>query len=143
MTLTDSLTVPVSLLFPEERAQGVGILLDGDVKDVELDWETLGGATEYHWQMDDDTDFSSIPADFEGNTRASSEQLPNLEPATTYYWRVRVSEPVLSPWSDKWSFTTPMGGGGSGPELITPQAGASGIYLKPVFQWSAVAGAEG
>ncbi|GAH72648.1 unnamed protein product, partial [marine sediment metagenome] len=118
MTFTDSLTLPVTLTSPPDKAQGIGIITNDTVKDVELDWETLSGATTYEWQLDDDTDFSSVPASFEGDTEAGSERLPALEPATTYYWRVRATEPVLSPWSDKWSFTTSMDSEAAGPELI-------------------------
>jgi len=142
MTFTDSLTLPVTLTSPPDEAPGIGTVTNDTVKNVRLDWETLGGATEYKWQLDDDTDFSTVPASFEGNTKASSEQLPDLELATTYYWRVRATEPVLSPWSDKWSFTTPMGNEAAGPKLISPEAGASEVPLKPVFQWNAVSGAE-
>ena len=143
MTFTDSLTLPITLTAPADQAQGVGTIIDDTISDVSLDWETLEGATKYEWQLDDDTDFSSAPALFEGNTKASSSRLPVLELATTYYWRVRATEPVLSPWSDKWSFTTAMVSEAAGPELISPEAGATGISLRPLFQWSAVAGAEG
>jgi hypothetical protein len=132
--------VLVTLKTPANQAQGVGIIIDNTIKDIELDWETLSGATEYEWQLDDDTDFSSVL--FEGSTGASSERLPALEMATTYYWQVRASQPVLSPWSEKWSFHTSMGGEASGPELISPAAGATGIAIKPIFEWSALAGAE-
>jgi hypothetical protein len=101
MTFDDTLTVPLSLTAPADQSPGVGVITgEGEVvKNVELDWETLSGATEYEWQLDDDTDFSAVL--FEGDSKASSEQPPDLEPATTYYWRVRASEPVLSPWSEK------------------------------------------
>jgi len=106
MTFTDSLSVPITLTSPSDEAPGIGTIIDYNVGNVGLDWETLSGATSYEWQLDDDTDLSDVPAEFEGETEASSTQLPELEPATTYYWRVRANEPVLSPWSDKWSFTT-------------------------------------
>ena len=143
MTFDDTLTVPLSLTAPADKSPGVGIITgEGEVvKNVELDWETLNGATEYEWQLDDDTDFSAVL--FEGDSQASAELPPDLEPATTYYWRVRASEPVLSPWSEKWSFTTTMGAKATGPELISPEAGATGVSLRPVFQWSALAGAKG
>jgi len=34
-----------------------------------------------------------------------------------------------------------MGSEATGPELISPEAGATGIPVKPLFQWSALAGA--
>ena len=52
------------------------------------------------------------------------------------------TQPVLSPWSIKASFTTSFGYEATAPQLQSPKAGASGVLLKPVFQWSAVAGAD-
>ncbi len=142
MTYTDSLTQSVTLTSPQDKAPGIGIITDHTISNVKLDWETLKGATSYQWQFDYETDFSSVPTGFEDSTKARSARLPALEPATTYYWRVRATEPVLSPWSAKWSFTTSLGGEIVAPELESPQAGASGVPLKPIFQWSAIAGAD-
>jgi len=136
MTYTDSLALSVILSSPPNKAPGVG------TNNVSLDWETLDGATKYKWQLDYETDFSTVPADFEGETKGSSARLPALEPATTYYWRVRVTEPVLSHWSAKWSFTTSLGSSVTDLELYSPKAGATGVGIKPVFQWGAIAGAD-
>jgi len=142
MTYTDSLTLPVTLTYPPDKAPGIGTIINYSISNVSLDWETSRGATSYEWQLDYDTDFSSVPTGFEGNTEASSVRLPSLEPATTYYWRVRATEPVLSPWSAKWSFTTSLSSAVIAPELYSPEAGATGVTRKPVLQWSAVAGAD-
>jgi len=138
----DSLTQPVSLTSPVDEAPGVGLLTDDTVRNVSLDWETISGADEYQWQLDYETDFSSVPPGFEGTTKASSTHLPALEPFTTYYWRVRATSPILSPWSEKWSFTTSLGGEALAPILESPQAGASGVPINPIFQWSTIAGAD-
>jgi len=143
MSYYDSLSQPVVLTSPSDEAPGVGLLTNGTVSNVSLDWETLSGATEYEWQLNYNTDFSSVPAGFEGTSGASSAHLPNLSPATTYYWRVRVTAPVLSPWSEKWSFTTSLGSEATAPELESPAAGAVGVSASPIFQWSAIAGADG
>jgi len=142
MTYTDSLTLPVTLTSPQDKAQGIGTMINHTISQVSLDWETAEGATKYRWQLDHDTDFSSVPAGFEDSTKASQAKLPALEPATTYYWRVRATEPVLSPWSSKWSFTTSLGSETIAPKLYSPEAGASNVELKPVFQWSTIAGAD-
>ena len=136
MTYTDSLALPVTLTSPPDKAPGVG------TRNASLEWEALKGATRYEWQLDYDTDFSTVPTGFEGSTRTSSSRLPALEMDTTYYWRVRASEPVLSRWSAKWSFTTSLGTAVIAPELYSPKAGANEVPIKPVFQWSAIAGAD-
>jgi len=136
MTYTDSLTLPVNLVSPSDAVSGV------DTGNITLDWETLKGTTRYQWQLDCDTDFANPYEGFEGNTEVVSARLPAFGLATTYYWRVRATEPVLSPWSAKWSFTTSLGGTTAASKLVSPEAGASSVGLKPIFQWGAVAGAD-
>ena len=136
MTYADSLTQPITLTSPLTKAAGIS------TNNVSLDWETQRGATKYQWQLDYDTDFSAVPTDFEGETAGSSARLPPLQAATTYYWRVRATEPVLSPWSAKWSFITSLSTTATQLELYSPKAGASGVNVRPVFQWSTLAGAD-
>jgi len=136
MTFNDTLALPVTLTSPLNQAGGTGM------GNVNLDWETLKGATTYEWQLDYNTDFSTVPSGFEDDTEASSARLPELELSTTYYWRVRATEPVLSPWSAEWSFTTSLSPTVITPELYSPKAGATGVSVKPVFQWSGIAGAD-
>jgi hypothetical protein len=142
MTYFDTLVSPPINVSPENGISAIGSLVDHTIRNITIDWETIEGATSYEWQCKPDTDFSSIPAGFEDTTSASSARLPALEPATTYYWRVRASAPVLGPWSPKWSFTTSMDTEGVSLKPETPSAGAAGVSVKPVFQWSAVLGAE-
>jgi len=138
LTYYDSLTSPITLLSPADNDGGIGTLSNHTISDVHLDWEADSGATNYEWQLDFDTDFSSVPTDFEGTTKASTTRLPTLEPATTYYWRVRAKEPVLSPWSPKWSFTTCLDTETTNIKLESPKSGETGVYVKPLFQWSTV-----
>ncbi|MFC2007762.1 hypothetical protein ACFLVB_04120, partial [Chloroflexota bacterium] len=142
VTFNDSLSSPVILSAPENTAPGIGILTNHTITNVSLNWKTLKGATSYQWQLDSDTDFSTVPSGFEGTTKSSSVLLPALEPATTYYWRVRVTAPVLSKWSAKWSFTTSLDSEVVTLKLENPGAGASDVAVKPLFQWSVVAGAD-
>jgi len=142
MTFTDSLTSPLILTSPANTASGAGTLINHAISNISLDWATLRGATSYQWQFDYDTDLSTVPSGFEGNTTASSVQLPTLSPATTYYWRVRATAPISSQWSSKWSFTTSLDTEAIAFKLESPEAGESGVSIKPIFQWGAVAGAE-
>lgn len=142
LTFVDTLTVPVKPLSPADKASVSGTPVNDTVTNVALDWEPMVGATTYKWQLDYDTDFSSVPAGFEGTTRASSARLPALEPATTYHWRVRATEPVLSPWSVKRSFITGLMTDSAPLQLVNPVPGAIGVSTRPVFQWNAIIGAQ-
>ncbi|MBU2608808.1 MAG: hypothetical protein KKF26_05765 [Chloroflexi bacterium] len=138
MVYIDSLARQVSLSSPEEKTPSIGNIVDYTVRNIGLDWEVLKGADRYRWQLDHETDFLNLPTGFEGEPRATSAKVPALEPATTYYWRVRAISPVLSPWSPTWSFTTPLGSETIAPKLISPEAGAISAISKPLFQWSAI-----
>ena len=113
--------------------RGIGTIVDDSITDVRLGWEPLSGATKYEWQLNDDEDFTTEPVLLKGETKATSVRLPELELAITYYWRVRAIQPMLGPWSDKWSFTTSLVAGLVAPHLQSPEAGASDVEIKPVF----------
>jgi photosystem II stability/assembly factor-like uncharacterized protein len=142
MTFYDALTSPATPVAPDNGASGIGSLLDHTIRNISLDWETMDGATSYEWQLDFDNNFSSIPSGFGDSTSASSAHLPALEPATTYYWRVRASAPMLSPWSPKRSFTTSLDTEVVALKPEVPAAGAKAVSLRPVFQWTAIVGAD-
>jgi len=142
MTCYDTLTAPVALVSPDNGSTGIGVLLNHSVNDITIDWATMEDVTDYAWQCSYDTDFSSIPDGLSGTTSASSVRLPALEPATTYYWRVRACSPAFSPWSDKWSFTTTMDTEAVNLMLDSPAPGAIEVSITPVFQWTAILGAE-
>ena len=73
--------------------------------------ETCGTHLRTEWQVSQDSDFSTLVMHV-GSTldNLSVYQIPALvlEPATTYYWRVRqvTSKGKLSDWSEAWAFTT-------------------------------------
>jgi len=142
LTFTDRLTPAVIPISPSNQAPGIGILINHTISNVVLDWETLPGATSYKWQLDYDTDFSTVPAGFEGDTKVSSARMPSLEPTTTYYWRVKATAPVLSSWSDKWSFTTSLDSEAIALKLESPKPGARDVAVKPVFQWTGITAAD-
>jgi hypothetical protein len=69
----------------------------------------------------------------------------NLEPGTTYYWRVNdVCGAVKGPSSAVFSFTT--GSNGTilpAPKLVSPADGTSNVGEETTFTWEAVGGATG
>jgi photosystem II stability/assembly factor-like uncharacterized protein len=136
VSYVDTLSVPVALESPADDEGGV------DIDDTALYWVPLAGATEYLWQVDDDFSFSTVPKGFDGRISAFAVCLPELEPNTTYYWHVRATEPILSPWSVMRSFTTILAGGNNALKPLSPEAGATSVPLRPVFQWRPVNGAE-
>ncbi len=142
MTYEDTLTAAPVTVSPDNGASALGSLIDHTVRNISLDWQTMDGATGYEWECDYHDDFTSASASFGDSTSGSSIRLPALEPATTYYWRVRASSPALSPWSEKRSFTTVMDTEAVTLRPESPTAGATGVAVKPVFQWTAVIGAE-
>jgi hypothetical protein len=101
----------------------------------------VDGATYYEWECNYIDDFTAVSGFFGDSTSGSSVRLPALEPATTYHWRVRISSPTLGPWSEKRSFTTVMDTEAVTLRPESPAAGATGVAVKPLFQWTAVIGA--
>jgi len=67
----------------------------------------------------------------------------NLDPATLYYWRVRLQcGEALAPWSETWSFTTGSDGSfGITPIQISPVDGALLTSWPVSLTWEAVPGA--
>ena len=134
MTYIDTLVAPV---VPGNPYAGAGGL---DTKNCTLDWNPLEGATLYEWQADNDGSFSGGTDMLKGETTATSVKLPRLDPASTYFWRVRAKYPTLSPWSPVRQFYTVLGNGT--PKLIAPVQSGVNVPLNPLFQWETIDGAE-
>lgn len=143
LTFTDTLTGKPSLTLPEDESTAGVILEAGDqygMARVTLVWERMTGALNYTYQVAYDDEFKSIVA---SDSIAGTVDDVILNPGETYYWRVRVGAagswsgaPLLSPWSETWSFTTSLGPGAARPILESPEAGAEGVALQPVLEWS-------
>jgi hypothetical protein len=134
MTFLDSLSVPVTLVSPDNDAAGL------DITHLSLKWQPVNGATGYEWQVSDNTSFTGLLTGLTGTAESGSVRPVGLEPAATYYWRIRTNKPFLSRWSDTWSFNTVLGGSNIVPSLSVPAAGAK-TGVKPVFQWTTIASA--
>ena len=135
MTFLDSLSGQVSLVSPDNKVSGL------DTANLSLKWQALNGASQYEWQVCDSAGFTGLLTGLTGTVESSSARPTGLEPATTYYWRIRTTKPFLSRWSDVWSFNTILGGSNIVPILSVPAAGAK-TAIKPIFQWSTIASAD-
>jgi photosystem II stability/assembly factor-like uncharacterized protein len=141
-TYEDTLNVPAVLSSPSDGSS------TGRVDSATISWNKLDGADDYEIRVDTDPGFkgeSYDPAD----TSLTNVRVTGLEDGRTYYWKVRVAagEPVLSKWSDVWSFTTQMSAAqwnpfvGGIPEA--PYNGATNVPLQPSFAWNAADWATG
>jgi hypothetical protein len=121
----DTLTLPVALSVPANGR--VGLVSHN----LDLAWEPVAGATAYHWQLDMDAAFPGNPEEKEGETGSNATRIATLDENTSYFWRVRVSQPFTGPWSEIRSFNTFAVGV---PHLSEPKSGASSV--TPAFKWS-------
>jgi hypothetical protein len=138
----DTLTSPVRPDLPAADATDCGTVTDHVATGVRLTWETLPGATGYAWQCNDDDSFGTLASGMSGTTSSASASLPALRPGTTYYWRVRADTPVPSPWSATRAFTTRLDTATVGLQPDNPAPGAADVPVRPLFHWTAVAGAD-
>lgn len=96
-------------------------------------------ASKYHLEVAKDLVFSN-PQSFDNQTALTLELPQNLEPATTYYWRVRGKNALgqYGVWSNTWNFRT---------SVAAPTANSLVVSnietLTPRFDWAAVNGATG
>jgi len=137
-TLSGAGPAPVS---PLANATGVGALVADTSVNVPLSWQAKGGASQYEWQVSEDSAFTAANTK-SGTTSDLTVTVLDLKPATTYFWRSRALEPMLCRWSTAQQFTTVIGGESGAPKLISPEIGATIIDETPLFTWSGVASAS-
>ena len=134
-TLSGAGPTPVS---PLANAQGVGALVSDTSVNVPLSWQAKGGASQYQWQISEDSAFT--PANTKsGTTSDLTVTVLDLKPATTYFWRSRALEPMLCRWNTAQQFTTVIGGDTGAAKLITPEIGSTITDSTPLFTWSGIA----
>lgn len=117
-------------------------------------WESTGIPNESIWKIEvaTDPDFANIDPyhsmrlsqeHYKGNGERVQFELTNLNPGTTYYWRVRLScDELVSDYSDAWSFTTTSTGIiPAAPRLLSPANGITLSSLPVTLRWEPVEGA--
>lgn len=131
--------------------------MNGLANDVCFTWDRPTESTEYELEMEYeleialDEEFYSLVASITVATIESvvstiagpgqtGDNYVNFMPATTYYWRIRTSQPVYSRYSGTKYFQT-----GSLnailPTILSPPSGGNNISRKPSFSWAPLTGA--
>jgi len=109
--------------------------VSGSAYSVSLTWERPSTATVYDYQIALDSDFDEKV--ITGNVSSTSSTVAkvvagsNFMPGTTYYWRVRASAPLYSPWSEVRSFTVEDLPEPQPPVTIEPAPPAPVIEVPP------------
>jgi hypothetical protein len=129
-----------AVVSPISGAQGVGALVADTSVNVPLSWQAKASATQYEWQVSEDSAFTTANTKT-GTTSGLTVTVLDLKPATTYFWRTRAIEPMLCRWSTPQTFTTVIGGDTGAPALITPEIGATIADETPLFTWEGIASA--
>jgi len=143
----DTLTVPLTLISPADGASS------GRQTSCQVSWQLAYGATSYEVWYDIAPGFEQSPAKL--YSRAANASITGLESGITYYWRVRVGQPgtslfipgvaitigapALNRFSVTWSWANTLGGSQWSPFVsggISPSPGASGVPVRPNFQWN-------
>ncbi len=102
-----------------------------------LMWNAAANATSY------DVYFGTTSSPPLAATVIGTTYLPGtLTAGTRCYWRVVAKNASSSATSSTYSFTVAAAQGSSGPTLISPANGATGLPLLIYMQWSAVSGAS-
>ena len=122
----------------------------GIANEMVFSWSRALGATEYKLYIAYDEDFTAIVTavtivsdqslvivkvgpEQTGDTRV------NFAAGTKYYWRVKITNPLYSPYSWTRSFSNESLVAHV-VELLVPANGGTGISQKPSFSWSPLAG---
>jgi hypothetical protein len=121
----------------------------GRITSLSLSWEELSRTRKYeiaiYLDRDAEQPWWSGTSTTTGILAAGGGGGAQLTSGTTYYWRVRSIEPILSRWSDTRSFTPALGGAQWSPlavsTLATPLPGATSVPIRPGFTWSSASGA--
>jgi hypothetical protein len=100
-TTPSSFRVAISLSTPSPLTPSDGVISYSS--DMMLNWTDVAGASVYHFQLSDLSDFSALTID--ALVQPSYYDASSLRSNTTYYWRVMASaENYQSEWSQASSF---------------------------------------
>lgn len=140
----------LTLLTPATGSTSSVNTISGLVNDIPFSWDRPSVATGYELQIARDEDFNillamvTIAEDDDvvtvivGPSRTGNNTAFFM-PGTTYYWRIRVTEPIYSTYSATNYFSIePLAA--MVPELLAPANGSQDISRRPSFSWEPMAG---
>ncbi|MHB0935375.1 MAG: fibronectin type III domain-containing protein [Armatimonadota bacterium] len=121
-----------TLLAPANQATDVSVT-------PALSWTSVLGATSYRVQVGTDETLTQ-PLTYTDFVNSTVLDMPILQPATTYYWRVSgVNLAGQGPWSAIWSFTTLDPSQALTPPVLTsPANGAPSVQRPVALGWQLV-----
>lgn len=123
---------PVKLLLPSPSSTISPV-------EASFSWAPVSNATSFRLQISKSIDFSTNVITLD-NLNYLSFIRNQLDPSTTYYWRVRASNDFGSgPYSSIGTFkTSTLNVVPDAPLLLKPSNNATGIAIKPELTWSRV-----
>jgi hypothetical protein len=139
MAYKDIMSAAPAMIGPDDGAteQGISLSTVDLTYTIILSWSAVTGAQTYEWRIYNDAEFTSTA--FSGTTSGTQMRVDSLIPGRTYYWRVRVTSPLVSPWSAARSFTMSEVEAPEEPFTVTsPASGATDVPLQPAFVWAKV-----
>lgn len=123
---------PVKLLLPTPSSTISPV-------EASFSWAPVSNATSFRLQISKSIDFSTNVITLD-NLKYLSFIRNQLDPSSTYYWRVRASNDFGSgPYSSTGTFkTSTLNVVPDAPLLLKPSNNATGIAIKPELSWSRV-----
>ncbi len=105
---------------------------------ISLSWTASQGALTYHLQVSASPTFATNIVD-DSTITATSSQVRSLASSTTYYWRVSATnDGGTSSWPAPWRFTTGSAVQPTGPDLVSPPDGSTGLPATVTLQWNSL-----
>jgi hypothetical protein len=142
---TLALNAPKLIIPAEGKRIEIISPLTGAVQAVDFSWNRVSLATGYSLFISLDKAFTqliaapiAVPSSLD--PVSSIQAGTNFQPGTTYYWRVAVSTPIGSGFSEIRSFVV-QPTAASVPTIASPANGATVTTTKPAFSWTPVSGA--
>jgi hypothetical protein len=134
-----------SLISPHDGYSIPMNTVSGVPNDIAFYWSRLSNADNYNLYIAYDSAFTQLVmapqgVAFDTPTVSNIEAGNQFMPGTVYYWRVKATNPLNSPYSETRMFTVEQVQV-MVPSIGSPANGANNVSTIPAFSWSPVSGA--